>query len=206
MVRLKNKGFTLIEIIIALAIFAIIAAVTTTVLYTVFSTRDTINQHSDRLAHMQVAVTLMQRDFQQIVDRPVIDINGIVYPALIAANNRIEFTRGGKPNPFGILKQSSFERVAYYLSGKQLIRETRQDIDMIGFTHVAIKVLLKNINSLTFGYIGQGSAINSSWPPPKSAVVSGRQGTPIPRAVQVKMVIDNWGDMSLLFAIPSTTF
>ena len=51
----RVKGFTLIEILIALTVFAILATITSSTLYYAFNTRTRVNEQSERLSTLQLA-------------------------------------------------------------------------------------------------------------------------------------------------------
>lgn len=202
--RNSNRGFTLIEILIAIFIFAIISVITTGVLSTVFSTRAQTNKHTNELGQLQIAMVLIQRDIEQMVNRPVRAPNGNSIAAFIPGGNQIEFTRIGYPNPLGLLQRSSLQRVRYAVSGGKLIRTTWPRLDRVSNTKPNNKVLLNNVTSLQFAYIGNGSTVYKSWPPGNLVSPPGSIGEILPRAIIVNLSIKNWGKLSLLIPVPSS--
>ena len=75
MPRRQQSGFTLLEILIAMAIFTLIGLASTNLLTTVIDSNEISNQRFDKLQALQRAMMLIERDVLQAVARPV-RING----------------------------------------------------------------------------------------------------------------------------------
>lgn len=191
----NSPGFTLIELLIALAIFAIMAMIISSVLYTVFQARDRVNQHSDRLAQLQFAIVLMQRDFEQISMRKITDENNYTSGALLGDETQLEFTRAGFINPLFQEQRSTLQRVAYSVKDNNLYRQSWQSLDRKNDTKSEKRVLLEHIKQLNFGYLTAENQVQHNW--------SSLRDRGLPRAIQVNLQLSDWGNMSLLFAIPS---
>jgi len=124
--------------------------------------------------------------------------------AFVAGGSQIEFTRIGYPNPLGLLQRSNLQRVRYSVLGGKLIRTTWPRLDRVSSTKPNNKVLLNNVTSLQFTYIGSGSTVYKSWPPGNLVAPEGSIGEILPRAIIVNLSIKNWGDLSLLIPVPSS--
>ena len=72
----KNKGFTLLEILIALFIFTILSMMLVKSLHSVIDLSSRTDQHATRLRQMQMALLILSRDIEQIVDRPIFIASG----------------------------------------------------------------------------------------------------------------------------------
>src|ERR1043166_8093444 len=137
MIIKKQQGFTLVEILIALSIFAVMSVIISSVLFTVFKTRSRVNEHADRLSELQFAVILMQRDFEQAILRSITDENGTPLPGLMGDSTHIEFTRTGYTNPLYQEQRSSLQRVAYYINMDKLMRKNWPSLDRTSQTGVS---------------------------------------------------------------------
>lgn len=115
MVKL-NKGFTLVELLIAIAIFAILAALGWKMFDHVFSVKERNIAREQVLNELQVAYQTLLKDSVQIVPITV-NVNGGAQPALILQNNQLSFSKSGVVDP---LQQdlSPFERIEYYYDEK----------------------------------------------------------------------------------------
>ena len=66
-----QHGFTLIELMIALAIFAVLSAMTYGGLRAVLNARNQSDQQAERLATLQTALVIMGRDIEQATPRSI---------------------------------------------------------------------------------------------------------------------------------------
>jgi general secretion pathway protein J len=164
----SSQGFTLIEVIIAIAIFAIIATMVIGGLKAVLTANQITSVDADQLAQLQLAMLIMERDVEQMTDRPITDQNGQVQVAVIASPQYLEFTHGGYSNPFGLQNRSTLQRVAYTIQNGQLIRTTWPELDRAPTTQAINHVLLSNITSIQFQMMDNNQQFYDSWPPPNS--------------------------------------
>ena len=89
----KQQGFTLLELMIASIIFAIMAVMAYGGLDNVISNSQSSKQSLQRLQQIQQSVSILNRDFGQIIPRPIRDEFGNPQPYLTA---RSEERRVGK--------------------------------------------------------------------------------------------------------------
>jgi len=77
-----THGFTLLELLVALAVFAIMAAAAYSGLRSVLFTHATLEQENRRLAAVQLTVFRFEQDIEQIVSRGIRDEYGESHPRL----------------------------------------------------------------------------------------------------------------------------
>jgi general secretion pathway protein J len=197
----QTQGFTLIEILLALFIFAIIALITTATLHSVIATNERLNQHYDRLQELQFTSMVMENDISQITNRSIITNTGNVAPALIGEYTKVEFTRAGLVNPFQDQQQSNMQRVAYYVNNQQLIRATWSHLDQLPADKPNEKILLTHVAQIEFGYLGNSNGFAQSW------LLSDNMKAfmTMPRAIQVKITLRDLGQFTLLIPLPNAT-
>ncbi|AWN74491.1 GspJ family T2SS minor pseudopilin variant LspJ [Legionella anisa] len=200
----KLKGFTLIEILIALTIFAILATITSSVLYNAFTTRARVNEQSERLNELQLAISLIQQDTRQTVERPIRSNEMQLLPAFIGQKNYVEFTRDGNINPGSIEKRSTLKRVAYVCQQGALIRRTWSSLDIINQKSYEDKLLLSRLSNCHFGYLNQNLQILPEWR--EQAVTLNQRKEPFPKAIQFNMTLQDQGEMNLLFILPGALY
>lgn len=81
----RMRGFTLVELLVAVAIFAVIAALAYGGLDSVIHQRTRTREVMHRLRTLQLAITIMTDDLSQIEPRPVRDpLGGAPLPALVS--------------------------------------------------------------------------------------------------------------------------
>lgn len=203
----KQKGFTLLEILIALFIFAIIGIMAAVGLHSVLKTHDIISERDQQIEQLEITMTLMRRDFIQIVDRPIVNEKGNTLPPVMSVgSSKIEFTHSGFSNPFAIDNRSTMQRVAYFLEKGKLIRETWPVLDRVSTTKPDRQTLLKQVSALNFKYLDDLSQIQTSWPLATGSNIQMMSHSNLPKAIMIEIQLKQWGNVSLVFPISSRGF
>lgn len=195
----KMAGFTLLEIMVALAVFAILATITSSAMYYAFNTKARVTEHANRLNELQLALNLIERDTEQIVKRSVRSGETLVIPAFVGKPEFVELTRGGINNPFAREKRSTLSRIALLCQQDQLIRRSWNSLDTTKRSLFKDKVLLHHLNKCQFAYLDQNLQVLSEWRP---AVRQNQHKSAMPKAIQLNLGLKDWDKMSLLFIIP----
>ena len=98
----KRSGFTLVELLVAIAIFAVLSALGWKVFDYLIKIKERNTQHEQRLGQLQEAYQQVLRDTVQIV--PVTaNVAGQVQPAVMLQNGQLTFSKTGVTDPFRIL-------------------------------------------------------------------------------------------------------
>lgn len=188
------RGFTLLELLVALAIFAVLGVAAYAGLDVVLDAKDRIETKSDQLGRLQMLFVVMGRDLEQATDRGVRDNYGDPLPALFGNDTALEFTRGGWRNPAG-LRRSQLQRVAYGLTDDSLTRATWDVLDRAQDSEPRTTSLLGEVTALEIRYLDSAGEWRSDWPPTGGAVTA----APLPRAVEVTLEVTGWGRIMRLF-------
>jgi general secretion pathway protein J len=195
-------GFTLIELIVAIAIFALVAIATNQVLQSVSSSSELSDSELGELQTLQRAMLVMERDFSQIVDR-VPRLQGQENALMIDGGefefesdaDGIGFVRSGWHNPQMILPRSSLQNVVYRLQENQLQRLHTNYVDSVIGTEPKIRVLLENVEDLQIQVLRQVSVSEEfEW---SDAVES----TALPQAIQITITSSQYGEFSRIFQV-----
>jgi general secretion pathway protein J len=198
--RSPGAGYTLAEVMIALVVFAVIAAISSSVLYHAFDTRERVAKQANQLGELQLAMTLFEHDTVQFVPRTVRSEMTHVFSAFVGTHQYMEFSRGGSVNPRDIVKRSGLKRVAYLCSGKELIRRSWESLDSSDRRRYEDKVLLHHLESCSFKYISKYQQIMPEW---SAYTIDKYQKTQmIPAGIQLTINPNKWGNMTFLFVIP----
>jgi general secretion pathway protein J len=196
----RAHGFTLLEMLVALAIFAVLGAIAYTGLNAVLRTRASVDQAAGRLAALQTTLNRMQRDIEQAVLRPIRDAYGDSRPALLGGGTYelpLELTRGGWSNPLQ-RRRATLQRVAYRVQNNQLIRMSWPVLDRAPDTKPYESRLLTQVDSLRIRFLGSDHQWHTYWP------ILGTDGTPqnaLPNAVEVTLNLHDWGQITRVFAL-----
>ena len=194
--RHKKNGFTLLEILIALFIFTIVSLIMVSALHNSMTNQSETEKKSARLNELQIALILVSRDIEQVINRPIMNSKNVLENAFIGTPNTITFTRAGLANPFGQLSRATLQRVRYSLKKNNFIRDTWDGLDQVADVLPHSRILLTTVTALQFEYLDAKGNFQKSWPPPEQSHVN------LPRAVRVTLTLENWGTLTQLYLIP----
>ena len=139
--RSAENGFTLIELLVSVAIFAMIAVAGVSILSSSVRGQDIVQGRLSSIADSRRVAALLASDLGQIVARPTRGISGQVEPAFGGGDGKvlITYVRSGKSNP-DELNRSGLERVTWRLSGDRLERTVRAQLDGGGDGETAVMI------------------------------------------------------------------
>ena len=200
------KGFTLIEILVALIIFAIIASITSATLFHSFNSRDKVNAMADKLNKLELAMALMEQDISQTVPRSVHGNDLTQYPVFVGENNHIELTRAGILNPGQKERRSTMQRVAYRCASGKLYRKSWLELDTVNRSRSHEKVILTDLTSCQFQFYNRSLSKLEEWRPQQSSNSKLVKPELLPKAIRVKLSLQNWGDIQPLFIIAEASY
>lgn len=196
-------GFTLLELLVALAIFAVIAVIAYSGLDTILTARQQTDQHAIQLAHLQMAFTWLGRDIEQYIERPIRDQYGEKQPALQGTNSHLELTRAGWRNP-AQQQRSSLQRIAYNVENKTLTRSYWRMLDRAQDTQPLKIDLLTQVDELQLKYLDKGQRWHEQWPPLNFLnTAPDEQTNPTLKAIEITLTVVGWGRITRLFRVPS---
>lgn len=201
-----SRGFTLIEILVAMAIFSLIGLASTGILTSVIDSDEISQERFQKLQSLQRAMLIIERDVLQAIPRPV-RLNGertdVVMKGGISEDSDadgIGFVRGGWQNPQLMLPRSTQQFVAYRLNDEKLERVYSNYVDnVIGF-EPKVRVLLDNVIDLNIEFYvqaedGSGFGDNElSWN-------ESFTGAKLPRAVAFEIETRDFGILRREFAL-----
>ena len=195
----RAMGFTLFEILVAIAIFAILGLAANQLLSQVLRAASSSRDRGERLSQLQRAVGVIERDSLQVVVRPVRDELGGTRPALLGGvDELIELTRLGWRNPLGQLRAEE-QRVAYVLDGRQLIRMYWSVLDRAEDSKPIRQVLLDDVERASVDFIAADGNVRSFWPADSAAAAG---PPPLPRALRWHLTVAPFGDIERLIELP----
>ncbi|HET9031388.1 MAG TPA: type II secretion system minor pseudopilin GspJ [Dokdonella sp.] len=195
--RGRRRGFTLIEILVSLVIFAAMAAITWSALSQIARTRSALAAEQDRFAHIVRIMSNLERDLRQAISRPLRGNYGEQVPAVLGTTERIELSRLGFANPRAE-PRSNIERVLYDIDNKKLRRGRYAVLDRAAGSMPQWRDMLDQVSDFRLRYLGSDGAWREQWPPRETPIDE------LPRAIELRLRLDDMGELRRVISLPST--
>ena len=201
-----RAGFTLLELLVALAIFALLSVMAYAGLSTILTANQVLETNMERLSEVQRSVTFLSRDIRQTVNRAIRDTYGDNKQPLIGASEfdtlgtpAIELTRTGYANPLGT-KRSFLQHVAYRVEDEILYRNSWRVLDQAQDSESDALVICHDVEALELRYLDWENNWHNQWPP----IDPEYQGSVLPKAVEVSLTLIDWGKVVRLLPLAGT--
>lgn len=210
-----TRGFTLIEVLIALAITAFVSMVAYTSISAALAGVESLRENAGRIYDVNRAWMIISRDLRQLARRPVRDEFGQVEPILAGgelARFPLSFTRTGWHNP-NRFPRSHLQRVNYRLEDEALWRDSYPVLDRAANTEARTVKLLEGVEYMELKFLGDVGQLadrrndealrTDDWPENwvNEVGVPGDQLAP-PAALEIRLRLNDWGEMRRLYALP----
>ena len=195
------RGFTLVEMLVALLVFVMLSAVGVAVMAYAADNQDVVQARMDRLGEFQRARALLKADLAQAAVRRVRERDGTparnAFVGSTADASRttsgaapfLALVRRGWSNP-DAQPRASMQYVEYRLVDGQLERSIRAALD--GAAPGVPQVVLTGIESATIAYHYRGQWTDG-WP---------GGATALPDAVRLQLRLEGLGRIEQLFLLP----
>lgn len=176
----NRNGFTLVEMMVALFIFAMLSVAGVVMLRSAVDSDESNAQKLGQMAGMQRFVSLMEADLSQAVPRTFRDDRGDRMPAFASETGGadaafMKFTRGGQSNINGAAR-SNLERVEYRVTDGRLERWRYRMTD--GGTVDQPALLISDIDSLQLRFRDKRGRWSAGW--------EAQRRVDMPRAVEIQ--------------------
>lgn len=176
----RQAGFTLVEMLVALLIFGMIAAAGVAMLSFSVRAQGATGAKLDEVAALNRTLSILSADLAQAVVRPTRDERGVVRPAFTGeaggtADPMLRVVRGGWSN-LDAAARSGLQKVAYRVANGVLERIAYPQLDGAG--PLAPAALLTGVADARLRYRYRG-AWSDRW--------DGAAGAPLPDAVELRI-------------------
>jgi general secretion pathway protein J len=198
----RSQGFTLIEIMVAVAIFSVMSLLAWGALGQSLSNADMLTERMQRLQNIQRTIRYLSSDLSQTVPRSIrSELGDAQVPSVLSrfgADFALELTHGGWGNPIG-LPRSTLQRSAYRIEDDELIRYHWNVLDRTYSNEPVAITLLDEVESLVFRFYDDSGQTFEIWPPQDAA---GGVGLRLrPRAVEIILTLPDEGEITRLLEI-----
>ncbi|MBF0176306.1 MAG: type II secretion system minor pseudopilin GspJ [Magnetococcales bacterium] len=193
-----RSGFTLVELLIALAVLGIMFVMAFGGLKALLGAQESVSQRNRDLSRLQMFVNQIRTDLEQAIDRSIRDSEGVERPSMEGLGEGetfLVFTRTGRDNPRQV-RRSAMQRVAYSFEKNQLIRLSWELLDQAPDTAPTREVLLDDLLGVDVRYLDNDLAWHTHWPASTHTL-----GSNLPRAVDIVLEIRNWGRLRQLVKV-----
>jgi len=190
--RTCRGGFTLVEVLVSLLIFALIASACVALLSVAADSRFAVKAATDRLAALQRTRALLKADLGQAVFRPVRNEAGVRDAAALRGGEGgvlLSLTRTGWSN-VSDQPGASLQRVDYVLAGDRLERRVHGHLD--GARPEAAQVLSTGVTAARVVFLSDGVE-SPVWPATDQRAM--------PDAVRVDLTLEGYGPVNQWFAL-----
>lgn len=187
--KYTQQGFTLLEVLIAIAIFSVVSLASFTIFDTVLRGDASSKIRSERQNELQRAFLLMERDFTQIAKRTM-RVNGeepgkrflqTADDSFLADEQAIAFVRNGWTNPGLLLPRSDMQSVAYRLVDETLQRLHYNFVDAVVGQEPRIRPLITQVTGVAFEFY-DGTKWQKKW-----------SGETLPLAIAIEIETQDYG-------------
>ncbi len=179
----RKNAFTLIEVMIALVIFAIVGTLAALGLQHLIRVQNRLQAHERKFNALVNAVTLMRRDLMFVVTRAAVDDYGNTQKNVLTSGkfgdvSKLMFVRSGMLNPFSIDNRSDLSYVEYRYDPE------RHELDRYLWVHPDRALNSKPIQQVLLTDVLHWKAEAGS------------------KAVVITMTLKHWGDLQIIEPLP----
>lgn len=223
---MKQRGFTLVEVMVAMAITAVASVMAFYGVDSAIRLSRSAEVEADYLRQTNRAFDILARDFRQVIGRQVRDPAGFSKEdAFFLDNNsepQLRFSRVGWTNPEPArFQRSQLQRVHYHYDGEKLLRSSWQMMDRYDDSKTQEVVLLDKVTAFSvrvlkqpdiseMSQLGSNVFINikptgddgwvEQWPALEQA--GGYEASSaLPMAVEIKITLERWGEIRRVFEL-----
>lgn len=208
-----QRGVTLVELLLALLIFALLSSAGVYALRLAIDGQAQFSLFDDRIAEWQTGRAIIRRDLAQLALRPVRDEFGEAAAGVMVGGETLQFSRrpvvGERPlvgfvrrnwtNPGAVEPRSELQYVEYVLVGAEIVRRIRPYLDDAPNQPRFDRTLFRNVSNaevdFLIGETTRGLDWVNRWPGPGVDV-----RTP-PRALRITLTTERLGTVEQLFWI-----
>jgi len=205
--RLTKRGFTLIEVLVSVFIFSIVAVLAYGGYSQAAKSSLIADEKMQRIEQLQTTIRLFTQDFEQLAPRGIRDVLGqSVLPSLSAdarAQYVVALTRAGWSNPAG-LQRSTLQRVQYIVEENKLRREHWTVLDATLADEPVKRELIDKVKSVKLRYMDSSKVWQEQWPPLGQAAAAGSAAAARlirPLAVEVKLDLEDFGEITRIIEV-----
>lgn len=195
----RGYGFTLIEILVALTIFSIMAVLGYKALASVLDSRAAVSEHNQKWRAVELFFSRMERDLHSLTPRSIRNQANLVEPPLYASRDalgpngaQLAFTRTGWSEAEGTAADA--QRIGYRLRGQQLQLLIWPVLDQAPYSEAVAYTVLEPVESMKLRYLDSAGSWHETW--------GSATDSKVPKAVELTLVLASGERLTRLLALP----
>ena len=195
----RRSGFTLVELLVALAIFAILSAFAYRGLNALLESREALQRESRKWRDVALFVGRIERDLAAVLNRPALGASGTPLAAVSssietpASREGLAFTRAGSPLQENAL--AAPQRIAYRMREGKVERLAWGGVDAAPRDEPVPLAVLSNVSSLAFRFMDPRGEWRPTWGLPGNV-------EPLPAAVEMTVQLASGESIVRLVDLP----
>jgi len=168
-----DSGFTLVEMLIALFIFALLSAGAMSAMFSSIQTKDRLGAAVEAVSEIETARALIKSDMANVILRTNRDPYGSPeqYSLSGGAETLLTFTRTGRENPGGLEKRGDVQRVAYVFEDNNFLRRSFAADNPAPLTPLRDRVLIANLDNVDISFEDDRISYSQVYVPSEETVV-----------------------------------
>jgi len=196
--RPKQAGFTLLEVLISLALFALLSALLFRTFGDQTNLQSRLSEQQERWAEELKVWQLIERDLTQLAPRPARDVMGDRQAALKFGNGSTLSFSSFSWYTGQFTDASRLLRVNYRLDqDKQFLwRESWVHPDRVASSVKQQQLLMEGVSNISIRALTKEGQWLPYWPPPESPLEA------MPKALELNITSEDYGKITRLFGVP----
>lgn len=182
---LAPAGFTLVEVLVAVLVFGLLASMVYASLDRLSFAALGLRQRSAEFAELQRAVATLDSDLRQLTARLGRDAQGRLLPALAGTSERLLARRAGRANPAG-LARSQLQQFRWTTEQAGLVRSSWSDAVADPANPPNGRTVYSGLRAIEFRFMDALGRWQSEWPgalPPEA----------LPAAIEFEIETERFG-------------
>ena len=195
----RLQGFTLLEVLIAIAILSVMSVMSYSGFEQVSLARERMEQQAETLSRLQMTYSVIKKDLEQVVNRRVRGSQGNVKPALLSPPNadlQVALVANNRTSLQNSSTGSRLQYVEYQLEGKVLRRVQYEVLDQAFNSVGEVTSLLNDIESMEMQFY-HGGILEPFWPKANAGPFMD-----LPTAIEMTFTLSDGKDYRWWFLLP----